>query len=157
MLSLPNLRWGRREDTSTSRRGGEGRAGREGSLLSEGRAGAGEADRQGVSYRPIPVRQRQECQLCGQHCQVAQEGGGAVASPPRPPIRGKRDLAGRAVLGAGVSRGCRLTRAAEGDEEEKEVRGQEGGVRRNWKLQWEESVRWPRAKFLVVSVLWGAQ
>lgn len=56
-----------------------------------------------------------------------------------------------------MSRGCRLARAAEGDEEEKEVRSQEGGVHRNWKLQWEESVRWPRAKFLVISVLWGAQ
>lgn len=60
--------------------------------------GAREADRQGVSYQPIPVRQQQECQLCGWHCQVAQEGGGAVASPPRPPISGKSDLAGRAVL-----------------------------------------------------------
>lgn len=56
-----------------------------------------------------------------------------------------------------MSRGCRLARAAEGDEEEKEVRSQEGGVHRNWKLQWEESVRWPGATFLVISVLWVAQ
>lgn len=37
------------------------------------------------------------------------------------------------------------------------MRSQEGGVHRNWKLQWEESVHWPRAKFLVISILWGAQ
>lgn len=43
-----------------------------------------------------------------------------MASPPQPPISGKSDLAG---VCCAVSRGCRLARAAEGDEEEKEVRG----------------------------------
>lgn len=84
MLSLPNLHWGRREDVSTSRRGRRAElAGR--ALCSAGAGpGAGEAD----SFQPIPMRQRQEGQLCGRHRQVAQEGG-ALASPPQPPVRGE--------------------------------------------------------------------
>lgn len=158
MLSLPNLRWGSREDVSTSRRDGEvelaGRA-----LLSEGRARCWRGRQAGVGSRPIPGRQRQECQPCGRPARWHRRAEEQWRAHLGLPSVGRGTSLGVLCGGAGVSRGCRLVEAAEGDEEEKEVRGPEGGVRRNWKLRWAESVRWPRAKFpalSVLSALWGA-